>query len=390
VSISDLEHVEARSTRGTIPVYQPLLNGVALDVNITEAGFVFTAGEHDQVMISANSPTLDDTEGFLDSTLSFLFGTSPRMERFSGYITNVTEEQNSAGSLSFSLTVLGATKAMYEGTPRFWTDKTIPNAVRDLTHRNLLGYSGHAHTHLWKGLAQTVESDWMMARSLTRRIGWSLFNRYGVVLCQDPLFLFTDIGPYARLQSGSDTDVNTDRVLIEFEPTETAEALAENLGTKYGFFTTSSDVQIGTQPGTFKGYRFDTSTVIRDQTESATYLAALDHLTDDWSQHAMARIWGDADIYPGMSVEVVTTNTRFLRDKYDGKWLVKAVAHQMDRQQYQTLLYLCRPGNIAVKAINYTPFWVGGDSNGRSKPFLTIEQGKWVSSWTDRQAKAVL
>jgi hypothetical protein len=387
---TDLERVEARSTRGSVPLHQPLLNGVDFDINVTQANLVFTSGAHDQVTISATSPTLEDTEGFLDSTISFLFGTSPHIERFNGYITNVTEDQDAAGALSFTLTVMGPTKAMYEGQPRFWADKAIPNAVRDLVHRNLLGYSGHTHTHLWKGLAQTVESDWMMANALARRIGWTLFNRYGVVLCYDPLKLFTDIGIYATLQSGGDADVNTGRTLIEFQPTEAAETLAENLGVKYGFFTTNNNVQIGTQAGTFKGFRFDSSNVIRDQTESATYLAALDSVTDDWSQHAMARIWGDADLYPGMNVEVVTTNTRFLRDKYDGKWLVKAAAHQMDRQQYQTLLYLCRPSNAVVKAVNYHPFWIGGDSNGRSKPFLTIEQGKWVSSWTNRQASAVL
>ena len=391
MSIADLERVEARSTRGSVPLYQPLLNGTEFDINVTQASLIFTAGEHDQVTISATSPTLDDTTGFLDSTISFLFGTSPHVEKFCGYITNVTEEQDSAGSLSFTLTVLGPTKAMYEGQPRFWTDKAIPYAVRDLVHRSLLGYSGHTHTHLWKGLAQTVESDWMMARSLTRRIGWSLFNRYGVVLCQDPLRLFTDIGVYATLQSGGDADVNTDRMLIEFQPTETAESLAENLGTKYGFFTTNDTVQVSTQAGTFKGYRFNTDHVIRDQTESATYLAALASVTEDWKQHAMARIWGDADVYPGMNVEVITTNTRFLRDKFDGRWLVKAAAHQMDRQQYQTLLYLCRPGNdVAVKPSGYVPFWTGGDSNGRAKPYLTIEQGKWVSTWTNRQASAVL
>ena len=58
-----------------------------------------------------------------------------------------------------------------------------------------------------------------------------------------------------------------------------------------------------------------------------------------WNQQATARIWGDADIYPGMCVDVLTANTAYYRSKYDGRWLVTSPA-QDGHQQFQTLLYL--------------------------------------------------
>ena len=83
--------------------------------------------------------------------------------------------------------------------------------------------------------------------------------------------------------------------------------------------------------------------VIRDQDDAEVYAPSANVDMDGWKQYAMARMWGDADIYPGMCVEIVTTNRQYLKAKYDGKWLVRATSHQMDRQQYQTMLSLARP-----------------------------------------------
>ena len=58
---------------------------------------------------------VDDTDGILDSTLSFFFGQAPRTELFCGYIVNVKEDEAGQGNLTFTLSVFGATQGDAEG-----------------------------------------------------------------------------------------------------------------------------------------------------------------------------------------------------------------------------------------------------------------------------------
>ena len=87
----------------------------------------------------------------------------------------------------------GRRKAMFEGKPSFWANKTVPSAVRDLVNEPA-GLRGARPCYVWTALAQTGESDWEMVNSWPNRIGWSVYNRYGVVMCYDPVKLFTEIG----------------------------------------------------------------------------------------------------------------------------------------------------------------------------------------------------
>ena len=394
----------ARNTRGRTPVWTPMINGEEFDVTVSSIEVAMMEGGHDSFTLSCQSTTLTDTEGLIDSALEFRFGTSPRIEKFHGYITDVSEDSASQGALSFTLTVLGATKRMFEGYPRFWSNKSVTSAVRDLVNKNMLGYHGSEQTYLWKTLAQTTESDWSFINRLAKRIGHAIFNRYGVVGCYDPNWLFTTSGIYCNLTASDSRDLTTDRILIEFSPAEQSEALQQNLGVKYGYFTSSDQVQIGTQPGKFKGYIFSTDSLVRDQDEAAQYLTGLDTSMHDWKQAAVARVYGDADIFPGMCVNVITTNRRYLRDKYDGKWLVRVVSHKADKQSFQTQMYLTRPSSQAgVQAPPYLPFWQIGST--RAKPTLSLDTTislstddtasfgpgyVWTSSWNDRSLRSIL
>ena len=109
---------------------------------------------------------------------------------------DVKEDKAQGGtvSLSFTMSVLGPTKVMFEGTPKFWSNKSVPSAVRDLAAKNQLGYTGHDHIHLWSALAQTRESDCTIILAFAKRIGWQIYNRYGVVMCYDPVKLFNESG----------------------------------------------------------------------------------------------------------------------------------------------------------------------------------------------------
>jgi hypothetical protein len=379
-----------------------LLNGDTFDVLAQSAQFTLSEGQHDQAVITVSSPTLTTTEGLTDQPISFRWGVTPRIEQFNGYIMDVKEStaEGSTVSLSFTMSVLGATKAMFDGTPNFWTNKAIPSAVRDLAAKNQLGYAGHDHTYLWQALAQTSESDWAFVTNLVKRIGWQITNRYGVVMCHDPVKLFTESGMFTRLVMGGATGLNlqADRILLDFQPIEEADIINTNLGVQYGYFTSSGSPQIGKQPGDFRGYVFGADTVVADQEAAQQYTNAGNTDMDRWKQYALARIWGDADIYPGMCVEVVTTNKAYLRTKYDGKWLVRSTSHQMDRQQYQTMLSLARP-SAAKPVINpsYTPFWQDPSNQGRAKPYLSLvltstsdQVPQWVSTWSDRRVGSLL
>jgi hypothetical protein len=385
-----------RSTRGRTPVYAFMLNGETLDVLAQNATITSSEGQHDTATITVSSPTLTTTEKLTDMPISFRWGAPPRLETFNGYVMDVKEDtaQGSNVSLSFTMSVLGATKAMFDGKPHFWVNKSIPSAVKDLVSQNQLGYVGHDHSYLWSGLAQTDQSDWAFINKLASRLGWVILNRYGVVGCYDPVRLFRDQGMYTRLVMGGAQGLNlqADRILLDFQPLEEADALYTNLGREYGYFTSSGSVQIARQPGLFRGYTFATDVVIADQDAAKVHAESGNIDMDRWKQYAMARIWGDADIYPGMCVEVISTNKAYLKTKYDGKWLVRATSHQMDRQSYQTLLSLARPsGTAQVQVPAYTPFWQEPAIRG-AKPTLSLtrtstaeETPTWVSSWSDRR-----
>ena len=388
MSIADVlpQRDTARSTRGRVPVARVLVNNEKLDVSVTSASMSMGDGQHDEARLSLTSDTLTSTTDMVDKPISFVWGVAPHSEYFHGYITEVTEEsQGATGALTFSLAVLGPTKVMFEGYPKFWSRKSATSAISDIVNKNLLGYTGHPHDYLWNALAQTDESDWEMLNVLADRIGWKLWNRFGIIGAFDPTKLFREVGVYARLVMGSDSGLSSDRVLLEFQPNERSKLLKENLGVKYGYFTTADVVQVVKEVGEFKGYRFATDIVVDNQDAANVYTTAASNAMDSWKQYALARCWGDADLWPGMCVEVVSTNARYLRAKYDGKWMIRATSHSMDRQQYQTMLFLVRPDSkTAVATGTYTPFWQ--DGSGRSRPTLSLvgeDQPRWRSSWSN-------
>ena len=396
MTIADVRPLETRSTRGRTPLYGFKLNGETLDLTAQSATLTMGEGMHDQATIKVSSPTLEDTDGLADGLITFRWGASPRAETFTGYIMDVKEDkaQGSTVSLAFTMSVLGPTKVMFEGSPHFWANKSVPSAVRDMAAKNQLGYTGHDHIHLWSALAQTRESDFTTILAFAKRIGWQIYNRYGVLMCYDPVRLYNESGVYTKLVMGTTGITGTSRVLLDFQPVEESEVLKMNLGRKFGYFTSNDEAQIATQPGDFRGYVFGSDAVINDQEAAKVYADAANVDMDRWKQYAIARIWGDADVYPGMCVEIQTTNKQFLKAKYDGKWLIRSTSHQMDRQQYQTILNLARPPSTPPVEFAYTAFWQEAGNSGRSKPILTqstdTAKPQWVSSWSERNIASIL
>ena len=42
---------------------------------------------------------------------------------------------------------------------------------------------------------------------------------------------------------------------------------------------------------------------------------------------------GNARSYPGMTVEIMTTNPKYYPGKFNGRWFVRGVQHKMDRAE---------------------------------------------------------
>ncbi len=359
-----------RSTRGRTPIWRLAINGEEIDVVVIEAQFLFAKNQHDYITMVMSSETITDTSDMTDKPIFFAFGQAPRIESFYGYVVAVGESSANTKALQFSMMIMGATRTMQGGTPRFWRDRSISGAVKELVLTNGLGYAGQDHEHRWKALAQTNDSDWATILRFAKRLGWDVFNRWGVVLCYDPEKVFQERGSYTNLVAGSEDEYNTQdqRLLLDFEATEESDETPESIGQKMGFFN-GEKPQIVTQGGAFKRYKFKTDLVIRDKAEADIYESA-GNLADSYdTQKATARLYGEADLYPGMSVDVTTSNARVYRGKFDGRWLIDAVNHKMDRSSYQTQLILSRPGKARIRDLPYRSFW---DIEGRSRPHMYL------------------
>jgi hypothetical protein len=376
-----------RSTKGRVPIFRPQLKGEELDITVQQAAITLGEDLHDMALLSVTSATMTTTDGLLDAPISFYYGSAPRTELFCGYINAISETKVGNGNISFNLVVFGATQVMQAGDPKFWRNRTVPDIVEALSYNNNLGSFHHNHTYAWPSLAQTSESDWKTATTLASRLGWSVFNRYGVVICVDPAAMLKDNGPYATLQSSQDHDFepNEARRMIEFNATEKSVTTRENMGEQVAYFAGEA-VQVSKEPGNFKTYKFVTNRVINDPTEGSIYVDSASTDTMNWLQEAEARIWGDSDIYPGMPVNVITTNTAYLKAKYDGRWLVRGVKHIMDTQQYQTQFALSRPSSAFQVTQNpYEPFW---QKASQSRPGLYLKDNIWISTWTDPRVQS--
>jgi len=390
---------DGRDTQGVTPVYRPMLNGETLDITVSKLTMALGENKHDQATIEATSTTLTTTDGLAGSAISFFFGLSPRTELWCGYIEKVTEESsNTSGLLTFTMSCLGTTKEMQGGLPRQWINNTIPQVVEKIAYNGLLGYHGHIHPYVWPMLAQTDDSDWRVVTVLAQRLGWSIFNRYGVVMCYDTTKLIRDGGSFISLissQYAATAFQDYERALVEFNPNEDSDASYRQIGTKVSYINNDT-VQTVTQTGDkYTVFKYLNITA-RGQEEADIWANRQAFVTASWNQQATARVLGNAQIYPGMGVDVYTRDPNWsTKNKYNGRWLVREVAHSADRQTFQTQLALARPGGATpVSETPYVPFWQEpnnvltsddrlriGDQLTKSKPSLTLYDKRWRSSW---------
>jgi hypothetical protein len=390
MSLTDiLSSPDYRSTKGRTPVFRPTLNGEEFPMTVTQAQFSLGHNQHDVAILTCTSSTLTTTDGMVGSAITFLWGQAPRTEVFAGYIVTASVDQAGQGSFTFTLTVMGPTKVMQEGQPRFWSSRTYPGIAAELSYTNKLGFRSMDQPYVWESSAQTDESDWQVVTGMAEKTGWCVYNRYGVVMYMNPTRMFQEMGAYAVLRSSDDRDFQAadDRRLIEFNPNEESDDLPNQYGRKVAYFTTTGSVQVAEEPGNFLGRIFVTGYPIRNSEEASILTTAGSAAVTRWKQTADARIWGDSDIYPGHLVDVITTNRTYVRNKFDGRWLVWKVDHSMDTNTFQTNLSLVRPASTTpISQTAYRQFW---NEDGRARPTLFLRDGKWWSSWTTTTIGAV-
>lgn len=366
-----------------------LNNDTALEATPQTATFTAGALSHDEANVTWTSTTMTDVDNLLETPISFSYGQAPRTELWLGYINAVEVTKSGQGSFQFITHLVGPSKTMRVGQPRFWFRKSVPSAITDLTFLGGLGLNAHEHTYLWDKLSQTDESDWAMVQKLAYRIGFVLYQRYGVLQLLDPNRVIREQGSYATLVSAQDQDfeVAQDRRLIEFNASEISADEPITYGHKVAYFHNET-IQTAQEQGVFKGYNFRSNFPVRDNEEAQVYMAADTTRTDKWKQTAEARLYGDTDLYPGHLVDVRTTNDTYYRNKYDGRWLVTKVRHEMDTSQFQTSLSLTRPAsNAQISPTAYQSFW---NLASRARPNMVLRDGIWLSSWTDPRVRSIL
>ena len=234
-------------------------------------------------------------------------------------------------------------------------------------------------------------------------IGWVVFHRYGVLLCYDPYKLFTEQRDYAiaAVRSGPGLRLRRRPAADRLHSQRGVGREPRHMGKKVAYFTDNGQVQIDQGAGRIQEVQVRTPIRIRNAEEAEIYANADAARVDSWKQQAAARIWGDADIYPGMNIDVLTANPRYSEHKFDGRWLVaRSSTRWTASSSRRSCPYLDRRNKTPIPQEPYEPFWV---TAGKPKPTLALEAEpapnsdtpsttttkRWVSSWTDPTVRSV-
>ena len=104
--------------------------------------------------------------------------------------------------------------------------------------------------------------------------GWSVYNRYGVVMLYDPLQLFKEQRhrSHAHLRDVhlAKTQMDQERTLLEFDPTEESESTVEQQGLQGRLLQRRPLCRWPIRRATHSSYRFLSDFVIRNAEEAAT------------------------------------------------------------------------------------------------------------------------
>ena len=196
-----------------------------------------------------------------------------------------------------------------------------------------------------------------------------------------------------------DFDASAERRLIDFTPQEASEENPDSMGKQIAYFADNDQVQTVKESGVLTPSTSSSPTSSSATPRRRRSTSTPTRRRNSWKQQATARIWGDADIYPGMSVDVITANPTYYRSKFDGRWLVVKTQHKMDTSQFQTQLSLIRPDNkTSIRHDPYESFWgmaskpkpCSPSRSPRVRQVSTVTRRRWVSSWANPTVQSIV
>lgn len=389
-----------------IPIRALNINGSVYPIVSREAKITRSVNKHDIIELSAmlsgtvtfdgkvripldsanpTSGTRDvDIQTLAGQPVSFVYGVSPQTEQFTGYVTAVTPEEKFKESINFKLTMSGASVVLQKVIRRFEKIITVPEAIANRVNNQWLGYFGDPHTYRWPSWAQTVETDWQMVVKLAATIGYLVFTWGAVVRIHEPRSLFK-AAPYTTLTISDDL-LESDRKLMDFVPAEMSSDLLDKQGLEVFYFDPAGKVASLRQnlSGANPVWVPYSSRAVDSREESQVILTAAESSILRWQQQATARIRGDASLYPGLIVDVVSGTATY---NFNGRWLVVVVSHSMNRQAFQTELTLVRPLSIPTPSnASFQHFWTLA---GMAKPTAWLRESQWFSSISNPSVRMI-
>lgn len=388
-----------------IPIRAININGSVFPIVTREATLTRGVNQHDSVELSllisgtitfdgkvtvpldATNPSSGSVNVSLSSInhqpVSFVYGVSPFTEQFIGYVTAVTPEEKFKEGLNFKVTLTGASMILQKVVRRFETLVTVPQAISHRVDAQWLGLISDKHDYQWPALAQTTTTDWEMIIGLAQDVGWLIFTWGAVIRAVDPLQLFKQF-PYTTLTSSDDV-LETDRKLMDFRPSQQSTDLLDLQAVEVFYFDGSGNVASMKQSsGTTTQSWVPYPGAVANREEAVVILQASDSSPLRWPQSAMCRIQGDASLYPGMILNVVSGSNN---SDFNGRWLLAKVKHSMSRTAFQSELTLIRPARVPVyDDSSFQHFWIRA---GIPKPTTFLRNGIWFSSISNPTVKVL-
>ena len=391
-----------------IPIRTLYISGSALSVVVREATIKRSHGRHDSADLSVlidGELTFDgnaritlqsgDTnagaqsaavESLVGQPVSFVYGVSPQVETFYGYVTEVVPAQQFKQGLNYTIRMTGSTFSCQRIYQAFYVNLTDTEIAKQAADRSSHGFYTNANlTYRWPSVGVTQYTDWELLNALSSRNGCLLFNWGGVIRMEESRALFKQY-PFTTLVSSDDL-LESSRKLMDFTPVAKGVNQVNTRPMEFFFFDRNGQVVSHKSDPNRPVSTPYSSEPIFSREEAELSAQSLSNTVSRWLHTATARVRGDASIYPGVTVDV-NTGTRSSTAKFNGRWLVLQVSHSMQRDAFATELTLARPGDLipALTKSNFDHFW---RSTERPRPTVTLRNSRWVSSWASPNTEAV-
>lgn len=337
--------------------------------------------EHDQAKVSFSLATRN-SDLLKNALVRFQWGSNPDNGFFFGSVYQASKPQPFQDKVSVSVDCIGPTRVMQRPATGFYVNASTTQVVNDLIRPHRLGAYVPDHWYRYSRLSLRGMSEWQAVARLTRRLGLRLVTFNGVSwLCDPQVELEAGAAAYTFRKSGNVLDP-AERSLLDFKPNASVTQSSDDMIPSFGYFDQANRANVYSPSEAEvrpEDVRWVNDTYI--QTSDTAKLVQEQSRKDDlWDQHAVARIRGNAAIFPGMIVNINTGIVSSLEDSYDGLWCVSAATHEMNSSSYQTALVLFRDRFRRMRqGVPYLRFW---ERDRRLYPSMRDEDAtRWVSSW---------